>query len=77
MNPARFFFFCRTSEIFQSALMWPGHRVDGWRMVDGNGEHEHVHLRNRPGVHSHGKRGVDQNEGNYRVEWRRLDFRTG
>lgn len=67
----------RTSEILQPAVVRPGRRVDGRRMADGHCEHEHVHLRNRTGVHSHGKRGVDQDEGNYRLEWRRLDFRTG
>lgn len=54
--------------------MWFGHRVHGRRMADGNGKHEHVYVRNSSGVYSHGKRGVDQDEGNHRVEDRRLDF---
>lgn len=70
----KLFLHCRTSKIFQPALVWSGHRVHGRRMADSNGKYEHVHVRNRSCVYSHGKRGADQDEGNHRMEGRRLDF---
>lgn len=65
----------RTSKIFQPVVVRFGHRVDGWRMANSNGEYKHVHLRNRASIYSHGERGVDQDERDNRVEGRRFDFR--
>lgn len=66
----------RTSEIFQPAIVRSGHRVHGWRVVDRDGKHEHVHLRNSSGIHPNGKRGFEQDAGNYRLEGWRFDFRS-
>lgn len=66
----------RASEIFQSAVVRSGRRVDGRRMVDGHCQHEHVHVRNRSGVHTDGERGVGQDAGDHRMAGGRLDFRT-
>ena len=40
-------------------------------MVNGDGQHQHVHLRDRASLHSHGARVSGKNEGDHRVPPRR------
>ena len=67
------FFFCqvpgqnRPSSLLQPALTRLGHRLDGWRMVGSHRERQHVHLRDRPGLHHDGAHRAVEDEGGYRV----------
>jgi hypothetical protein len=68
----------RSRALLQSALVWPRPRLDGRRVADRDRQHEHVHLRDRPGLHPHGARGPAEDAGDHRLaeRGRRLDPRT-
>ena len=46
----------------QPAVPGPGHPQHGGGVAGGHGQRQHVHLRDRPGLHHDGARGSTQDE---------------
>ena len=58
---------CRPSPFFQPAVLRAGHHLPCRRVAHGHRQHEHVHLRDRPGLHTDGARGSQEDEGDHRL----------
>ena len=67
----------RSPSLLQPAVHRAGHRESGWRVLDGHLQHQHVHLRDRPGLHPHGARHLLQDEGDHWIQPRRQHHGAG
>ena len=46
----------RAPSVLQPAELWPGRCISGRGMVDRHRQHQHVHVRDRTSLYSHGIR---------------------
>lgn len=71
-----YFLWRRAPALLQPAVVWPGPGLHGRRVADGDRQHQHVHLRDRTGVHSDGARCHGEDARNHRLSGRRLHTST-
>ena len=60
----------RSPSLLQPVVLWSGCDISCWRVAHCCRQHQHVYLRDRPGLHPDGARGAEEDEGDHRVQGR-------